>query len=163
VRPASGKSVTKWPPPFYNARVTLRAPLSFAFRWCTDYSSRDPELEKGGYQRKVLEKSRNRRVYEDLSARPTGWVWSRAVITLRPPDQWHDDEKGNYCDWSLDYQLTSLGPERTELVIQGNRRPTLLGAANPPTARFVEAVARAWKGFGRELERDYRSRARRPR
>jgi hypothetical protein len=155
--------MTNWPPPLYEARVTLRAPLSFAFRWCTDYSSQDPALEKGSYQRKLLERSANRRVYEDLSAGPTGWVWSRAVITLRPPDRWHDEEVGNYCDWSIDYRLTSLGPDRTELVIRGHRRPRSLGSANPPKARFDKAVATAWKGFGRALEREYRRRTRRRR
>jgi hypothetical protein len=153
--------VTRWPRPLYKARVTLRVPLSFAFRWCTDYSSSDPPLEKGGYRRKVLEKSRQRRVFEDLYTRKTGWVWSRAVITLHPPNTWHDDEVGNYADWSLDYQLTSLGPDRTELLIQGYRRPAVLGRANPPNDAFVQAVAHAWKGFGRALERDYRRRARR--
>jgi hypothetical protein len=155
--------MASWPPPLYKFRVTLGVPLSFAYRWCTDYSSEDSALEKGGYQRKVLEKSRHRRVYEDLYARPTGWVWSRAIVTLHPPNKWHDDEVGNYADWSLDYQLTAIGSVRTELRIQGHRKPVVIGSVNPPNARFVEAATHAWKGFGRALERDYRRWSRRRR
>jgi hypothetical protein len=58
----------RWPPPFYKARVILRARIQFAFHWCTDYTSRDPTLERGGYERKILEKSRSRRVFENLYA-----------------------------------------------------------------------------------------------
>ena len=73
----------------YQIRVEFRAPLDFAFAWCTDFSPEDSRLEGERYQRKVIERTLRRVVFEDLEETGTGWVWSRDVVDLRPPDRWH--------------------------------------------------------------------------
>ena len=150
--------MASWPAPLYEIRITFRAPLSFTFRWCTDYTSQDPELLRWAFQRKVVEKGPRRRVFEELEVSPSGWDWSRWVVTLHPPNKWHAEAVGNLRDWSVDYLLTPVGDQRTELWLRLRRRPRGLGRRNPGKARFERVLLTMWKGYGRALERDYRRR-----
>jgi hypothetical protein len=155
------KNVQRWPPPLYKSRVVLHVPIKFAYRWCTDFSSKDPKLERVRYERRLLERSPKRRVFEDLHKMPAGWYWTRSVVTLRPPDGWHDYELGNHGAWSVDYKLRALGKDRTELTLVSRRRPVLLGTKNPTRARGDRAMTRTWREFGAAIERDYQSQRRR--
>ncbi len=147
-----------WPPPLYEIRPTFDAPLPYVFRWLTDFSSQDPGLEKGKYRRKVIERRRGRIVLEDLTETKKGWEWYRSVITLHPPDRWHAELRGNVPDWSLDYRLTPLAPDRTLLTIRWRirQRPGVRGPANPPKEVTERMMRRLWKNFAEALERDYR-------
>ena len=140
----------------YEVHVEFRAPLAFAYRWCTDYSNDDPALEGSDGARRVLERSERRVVYEDLEATPTGWMWSHWTVRLAPPDRWHGEARGNYRSWSLDYRLSALGPARTAFRLKGRRTPMLLGTVNPPKARLERELTVMWKRLGRALEADYR-------
>jgi hypothetical protein len=145
-------------PAIYEIRSKFRAPLPFVFRWCTDYTPSDPKLEKEEYARRILQKSGRTVVYEDLTDTPEGgWMWSHMVVTLRPPHRWHADASGSHRTWSLDYELTTLPDGGTELHLRGERRPTPLGAKNPPKARLERELRGMWSNFGRALERDYRA------
>jgi hypothetical protein len=140
----------------YEIRSTFRAPLPFVYHWCTDYTPEDSKFEKEHYARKILERKARRVVYEDLEETPAGWSWSRHTVTLQPPDRWHSDSVGNYREWSLDYSLRSLSPERTELTLRAVRRPVGLGVKNPPKLAQEQYMRQAWRNFGQTLERDYR-------
>lgn len=147
-----------WPPPLYEIEVRFHAPLPYVFHWLTDYSSKDPALEKGKYRRKVIERSRGRAVIEDLTETKKGWEWYRTVVTLHPPDRWHAELRGNVPDWSLDYRLKSLEADRTVLRIRwhirqraGVRGPTHM--SKPATERMMN---RLWENFASSLEREYR-------
>ncbi|HKV90857.1 MAG TPA: hypothetical protein VJQ43_06675 [Thermoplasmata archaeon] len=139
----------------YQVRVEFDAPLEFVYRWCTDYSSQDPKLEKDEYTRRLIRRSRREVVYEDLSEAKGGWMWSRMTVTLRPPDRWHAEAFGSHRTWRLDYTLRPLGAGRTELTLRGRRRPTELGGRNPPKARLERELAASWANFARALRRDY--------
>ncbi|MGA7861535.1 MAG: hypothetical protein WCB19_06725 [Thermoplasmata archaeon] len=147
-----------WPPPLYEIRVTFHAPLPYVFRWLTDYSPQDPALEKGTYQRKVIERGRKRAVLEDLSETKNGWEWYRSVVTLHPPDRWHAELRGNVPDWSLDYRLTPLAAGQTRLTIRWHIRPQARFPyhAIPPKAVTERMMRRLWKHFAEALDRDYR-------
>ncbi|MCI4352673.1 MAG: SRPBCC family protein [Thermoplasmata archaeon] len=147
-----------WPPPNYEIRPIFGAPLPYVYRWLTDYSSQDPALEKGKYQRRVIERSRKRAVLEDLTETKKGWEWYRSVVTLHPPNRWHAELRGNVPDWSLDYRLTPLEPDRTLLTIRWHirQRPRVRGQPNPSKAATERMMRRLWKNFARALERDYR-------
>lgn len=159
----SGRSMKAWPPPQYEIRINFRAPLGFAYRWCTDFSPRDPALEKGNYQRKIAERSRGRVVFEDLYPTKTGWQWYRVVVSPQPPDRWHAELRGNIPDWSVDYQMTPIRKDRTILTIRWRvrQRPPISGYRNPPKAALEGSMRKLWKEFGRSLERDYRRKLRR--
>jgi hypothetical protein len=142
----------------YEASTVFRAPLPYVYRWCTDYSPRDPVLEKDTYHRRILSRTRREVIYEDLYTSGVGWWWSRNVVSLHPPDHWHDETIGNYRRWRLDYYLTELPNGRTRLDIRGVRWPMLLGGRNPPRSEEEAGLRSLWRNFAEALERDYRRR-----
>jgi hypothetical protein len=146
----------------YEANVTFRAPLRFVYDWCTDYTPQDGRLEKDDYQRRIVRRSRNEVVYEDLSDMKDGWFWTRHVVKLLPPDRWHSDSVGSHRDYTLDYQLKELPGNLTQLTLRARRRPTEIGGKNPSQAAWAANIEKVWREFGRVLERDYKkSRSRR--
>ena len=146
-----------WLPLRYEIQVQFRAPLPYVYRWLTDYSPEDPALENGDYQRKVIEKSRRHAVLEDLTETRNGWEWYQSTVTLRPPDRWHAELRGNVPDWSLDYHLTPLGSNRTRLTIRWRIRRGAIGRGQriPPKATTERMMRHLWRNFARSLEREY--------
>lgn len=140
----------------YEARTIFRAPLPFAFRWCTDYNSRDGENSGEGYRRRILIRSARRVVFEDLYDTKERWIWIRRTVRLMPPDRWHADSVGSDRILSVDYRLSTLPGNRTLLTIAARRQPYGTGRANPSKAEWQRVVTGSWKRFGRALERDYR-------
>src|SRR3989442_974588 len=94
--------------PEYRIRVSFGVPLDFAFAWCTDYAPEDASLEGESYQRKIIERTPHRVIFEDLEESDDGWNWSRDIVTLRPPNRWHMDGIGNRRDVTADYVLSPL-------------------------------------------------------
>lgn len=140
----------------YRVRSTFRAPLSFVFRWCTDYTSRDGRYSGEGYQRRILGRSDRGVVFEDLYETKQGWIWIHRTVRFQPPDRWHADSVGSDRLLSVDYRVSRLPGGRTRLTIDARRWPYGIGKANPPRTDWERSVARSWKRFGRVLEREYR-------
>ena len=140
----------------YQIRVTFRAPMNFAFRWCTDYRPDDAMLEGEKFQRRIVKKSKRQIVYEDLDNTPDGWMWSRWTISLHPPSHWHGESIGNYRAWNVDYRLKPLGTDRTLFTFHGRRTPMLRTTKNPSKTAMERDLKQIWKRFGRNLESDYR-------
>jgi hypothetical protein len=140
----------------YTVRATFRAPLPYVLQWCTDYSPQDSGLEGEHFRRQILERTRSRVVYEDLDQTADGWMWSRWIVTIQPPDGWHGDAVGNYRTWSIDYRLKGLSGDRTQLTLRGRRTPNLLGTKNPPKAELERGLTKTWAKFARALEADYK-------
>lgn len=143
-------------------RQKFRAPLGFSYRWCTDYSPKDPSLAKEGGQRRILRRTRQQVVYEDLSPSPEGWWWSRQTVKLQPPDRWSVLALGNYRTWRASYTLKPLRDGGTAFTFRGVRSPNLLTTKNPSRKEVQSNLETMWKHYARALEADYR-RTRRPR
>jgi hypothetical protein len=143
----------------YEIRTVFRAPIDFVFAWCTDYSTDDAALEKETFERRVLERTKEKVVYEDLDSTPEGWMWSRWTVRLNAPTHWHGESVGNYRTWSIDYRLRSLPNGRTEFRLSGRRRPVGLGGPNPSQRAMKANLLGIWTNFGKALEADYRTRA----
>jgi hypothetical protein len=150
--------MTSWPPPLYEIRPAFRAPLPYVYQWLTDYSSKDPDLEKANYQRKVIKRSRRGAVLEDLTDTKDGWEWYRSTVTFHPPNRWHAELRGNVPDWSVDYRLTPLGPDRTLLTIRWHIRSRrgIPHPRIPPKAATERMMRHIWKHFAKALDREYR-------
>src|SRR6266581_4065683 len=122
--------------PEYHVTVSFQAPLDFVFAWCTDYTPEDASLEDESYTRKVIERTPRRVVFEDLEETDTGWDWSRAVVSLRPPSRWHMDGVGNRVDVVADYLLTKLPDGRTrglrDACVETVRRGARAGLRSVP-------------------------------
>src|SRR5439155_19746233 len=113
-------------------------------------------LENEAYQRKVIERTPRRVVFEDLEEEKDGWIWSRDVVQLRPPNRWHMDGVGNRRDVTADYLLTRLPDGRTRLDLRWRRRPLIPGAKQLTKAQREASGLAAWKHFRTAMERDYR-------
>jgi len=151
------KSIPKrWPGPRYEVRAKFRAPLGFVYRWCTDYTPADGRFEGEEYSRRILRRTVREVVYEDLADTKEGWFWTRHVVRLLPPNRWHSDSVGSHRAYSLDYKLTKLPGDRTQLTLTARRSPYGIGGKNPPKSQWQRSVAKSWRAFGRALERDYR-------
>ncbi|MGI0130962.1 MAG: hypothetical protein ACREEC_12570 [Thermoplasmata archaeon] len=95
-------------------------------------------------------------MYEDLDTTGDGWLWSRWVVTIRPPDRWHGESVGNYRKWDVDYRLEPLADGRTQLTLRGRRTPFVLGRTSPAKAAIEKNLRKSWEMFARALEADYR-------
>lgn len=145
-----------WIGPEYRVNVSFRAPLEYVFEWCTDYTPQDAALEKEAYERKVIERTSRRVIFEDLEESASGWDWSRAVVSLRPPNRWHMDAVGNNRDVVADYLLRSLPNGRTSLELRWRRRPRVPDAKRRTKAEREASATRAWRHFAAALERDFK-------
>lgn len=145
---------------FFEVKSTFRAPLEFVYEWLTDFSSRDPALLGDDYERRILVRSRRRKVFEDLSSTPDGWVWLRNEVTCQPPDSWHLTGIGNRLCAEADYKLTPAGSEASSLRMRWRLRSGLVRTPIPPREVIEPAMSRVWSAYAELLERDYRSRIR---
>lgn len=140
----------------YEVRATFDAPLDFVYKWCTDYSSKDGRYDGEGYARLILRRSARRVIYEDLEETQLGWRWSRHVVRLSPPNRWHSESVGSHRDIALEYRLSMIPGNRTQLTLRARRRPSGIGGRNPSKTKWERSIAANWRSFGRVLERDYR-------
>lgn len=148
----------------YHVSVVFHAPLSFAYAWCTDYSPDDPKIagedKAFGLQRRVVTRTPEQVVFENLYDHGGGWAWERHTVNLLPPDRWRSHGYGNYHEAHLDYHLTELPRNRTLFDMRWVSRPTGL-STGPRTPREIieHSVERLWRTRGKALERDYRKTA----
>ena len=151
-----GSKETKQVGPEYHASVSFRAPLDFVFAWCTDYTPEDAGLENEKYERKVIERTPRRVIFEDLEETKSGWVWSRDDVSLRPPNRWSTDGVGNRRDYHADYVLSRLSDGRTRLDLRWKRSPKVAEEKKLTKAEREASSTQAWKLFAAALERDYK-------
>ena len=154
-------SLRQMPGPEYRIMQEFSAPIRFVFSWCTDFSPQDAGLEGEKYLRKVVERSRNRVIFEDLSETERGWAWMSHDVSLRPPKRWHMTGLGNNVDVVADYRLTALARDRTRLELRWRRKPKNKNAIRMTKAAREAETKTGWQNFARALERDYRRSQRR--
>jgi hypothetical protein len=147
---------TRGPTARYEVRATFQAPLEFVYRWCTDYTPTDARISGEGFDRRVVRRTRNAVVLEDLYDTGQGWIWLRRVVRLFPPARWRADSVGSDRAISVEYRLTEVSGNRTQLTIRARRRPYGIGTKNPGKSTWERSVAANWANFGRALEREYR-------
>ena len=144
----------------YRVTVDFDVPLAFAFRWCTDYTPHDGmfsgEDRTIHLQRRIIERTNRRVVFENLYDEGRGWGWERHIVTLHPPNRWHCEGKGNHQESILDYTLTALPGSRTRCDMRWRSRPVAHSRAARPSAVDVESyVTGLWKKRARSLKREY--------
>lgn len=148
-------------PQRYHVEETFRAPIGYAFRWCTDYSPRDPAIEKDDYVRRILARAPGRVVYQDFGRAGRGWFLNQQSVHLDPPTHWHAESVGTYRRWSIDYRLRKMTDGTTRFTFDGVRRATPLAETVPTRAEVRANLRELWDRFGRALEKDYRRSRRR--
>lgn len=138
----------------YHVSKVLNAPLSFTFKWCTDYRDTDPKITGSKNKRLILEKTKERVIYT-IRYKSGGKTMNAVnIVTLRPPKAWHLDSRGDEDDEIGEYRLTSIGPRKTRLDMAFVEFWKIRNY--PGKSEYLSDMHRLWDKFGAALERDYR-------
>jgi len=142
----------------YHVTKVLNAPLKFAYRWCTDFRDSDPKITGSGNKRKILEKTKERVVYNSqftIRYKHGGKTLNAVnIVTLHPPRSWHLDSRGDEDDEVGEYRLSRLGPSKTRLDMKFIERWKIRDY--PPKAEYLKSIHAVWDKYAASLEKDYR-------
>ena len=134
-------------------------PRDRAYLWLTDFEEGDVERAKGAVleKRKVLERAKDRVVYEGETQVLGRRTWSVTEVQLTPPDRWeakvtkgprtgsfthyHLVPEGDGCRITVDYHF----------VLDDPKRMMLLRLAKPLVKRDL---AKMWAGFAEAMRRE---------
>ena len=136
------------------ASKVINAPLSFVYRWCTDFREDDNRITGSKNRRKILQRNVKRVVYVTTSF-PRAGVAKLGVnlVTLRPPNSWHLDFIGEEDDEEGEYRLTRLAARKTRLDMRFSER--YKGRNAPTKADDLKHTEEIWGKYTAALERDY--------
>jgi hypothetical protein len=140
----------------YKVSKIINAPLSYVFRWCTDFREDDPKITGSKSQRRILSKTKKQVIYAQLYNDEKGKERVAVdIVTLKPPKSWHLDYYGEEDDETGEYKLTSLGKNRTRLDMLFKEKWKI---PSPPTKAWqIEHTSEIWDKYVAALERDYDS------
>jgi hypothetical protein len=138
---------------------TINAPLSYVFKWCTDFREDDPIITGSKSQRKILQKTKKQVIYAQLYNDGKGQQRVGVnVVSLKPSRGWHLDYYGEEDDETGEYGLTSLGRGRTRLDMTFKEKWKI---ANPPSKTWqIEHTNEIWDKYIAALEQDCNSKKR---
>lgn len=137
----------------YGISQTFEVPLSFAYRWCTDFTDGDPKLIGAPYTRHIIEKTKSRAVWIQYYARDDVQKEGVRIVTFKPPDSWHLESINEELYRTGDYKLTSLGRQKTELQIR--LRTKYISVPAEPKSNLTEVLAEDWDKYKIALMKDY--------
>ena len=92
-----------------SVKKTIHVPLPFAYQWLTDYRDDDPKITGSTAVREVIEKTPSRVVYTSEMIEGGKPMKTRSIVTLKPPDRWDVDSKGDQRDYNGTYRLVPNG------------------------------------------------------
>lgn len=137
----------------YGISQTFEVPLSFAYKWCTDFTDEDPKLIGAPYTRHVIEKTKSRAIWIQHYTRDGIQKEGVRIVTLRPPDSWHLESINEELYRFGDYKLTSLGRRETKLQIK--LRTKYISIPEESKSKLTEALAEDWDKYKIALIKDY--------
>ena len=138
----------------YRISKVFNAPLSFVYRWCTDFREDDLKMVGSKTKRMMLERNSKHVVWRNLDSSAKKGLQGIRSVRLMPPNRWHLDTTG---DKHLvgDYRLTRLGGTRTRLDMKFVETSADRRKLESPGSWEAE-TQEEWDTYGRYLERDYR-------
>ena len=136
-----------------SVKKTIHVPLPFAYQWLTDYRDDDPKITGSSAVREVIEKTASRVVYTSEMMEGGRPMKTRSIVTLKPPDRWDVDAKGDQRDYTGTYRLVPNGDFTT---IQMNF-DSIYKMGNAPDKKDREQVTSSlWDKYIAALEFEYR-------
>lgn len=135
---------------------TVEAPLSYVYRWCTDFREDDGRFSSSRPAFRVIRAGRDRVARVRIGPPVKGKRRVAAeVVRLRPPRAWHVDQVDEDDLASIDYRLTSLGPRRTRLVLSILER--WMTPKHPSVEEYRTSTGRYWDVLIEALQRAYQA------
>ena len=140
----------------FHLSKTINAPLSFVYRWCTDFRDDDNKITGSAARRRILHKTKDRAVYVSIYKSGGKLKYGVNNVSLHPTRSWHLEFVGEEDDELGDYRLVSLGPKRTRLEMVFKERYKVRNA--PSRAEDLRHTNEVWDKYVAALERSYRRR-----
>lgn len=139
----------------YHLTMRFDAPLSYTYKWCTDYREDDYKISGESSRKHIVEASSKRYAWIAYTEGNGKRVEKIRLVTLTPPRKWHLDGYGDEYNIEGDYFLKKLGPRKTELRMSF----TLQYKTIPPEPReeFMSDLKEEWEIYRKALENDYSS------
>jgi hypothetical protein len=139
----------------YGISVTFDAPLTFVYKWCTDFHADDPKIIGAPYTRHVIEKTKSRAIWIQHYSRGGVEMEGVRIVNLTQPRSWHLESVNEELYRSGDYILTSLGRGKTKLTI---KLKTDYRTIEPVSAfKLNQDLTEDWEKYGAALQKDYDS------
>jgi hypothetical protein len=140
----------------FSVSKIINAPLSFVYRWCTDFREDDQKITDQRRRIRIHERTATRFIMSVRDRHGAKIVSAARIVTLKPPDSWHLDWIGDEYDEKGDYRLTKLGSRRTRFSATFKVASIKPGA--PTKQEMRRNVTAVWDKYTRALEKDYASR-----
>ena len=134
----------------------INAPLGYAFAWCTDFREDDHKISQQKRRIRILERTRKRFIMSIQTKHGLKGVSAVRIVSLNPPNSWHLDWIGDENNETGDYQLTRLGPRKTQLKATFKVKPKTSNTPTKPT--MMKTVNSVWDKYVNALENDYKTR-----
>jgi len=132
----------------------INAPLTFVYKWCTDFREDDNKITGSTNRRRILQRTRKRVVYvTTYFSRPGVARMGVNMVTLHSPTSWHLEFIGEEDNEVGDYKLTRLGARKTRLDMRFLERYKVRRA--PTQTEDLKHTEQLWDKFVAALERDY--------
>jgi hypothetical protein len=137
-------------------RKVIHAPLSFVFRWCTDYRNDDDRLTDSiyHYRSRIVLKERDRVIrIITVPGRDRNRSTDVEIISLRPPNRWRLDKFSVSDDNTGEYRLIRNGPRLTVLEIRFRTRWKVKRL--PDMRRYRALFNRVWDKYVELIEKEF--------
>lgn len=137
---------------------TIKAPLWYAYDWCTDFRETDPQITGSKSQRRVLHKTKKKAIYVQIYEGADGKEKVAVdIVTLKPPTSWHLDYFGEEDDETGEYRLKKLGENKTRLDMVFKEKWKNI-AKIPSIEEQIRSTNETWDKYVAALEKEYKSR-----
>ncbi len=141
----------------YHISKIMNAPLTFVYKWCTDFREDDGKITGSKSIRKILIKNKRRIVYADEYGSSGTTKGDVSIVSLFPPNAWHLDNIGDDLDETGDYDLSREGKNKTRLEMTF-RVKYKEGVRDVPTkAEWEKDTDDFWDKLVAALEMDYKN------
>jgi hypothetical protein len=139
----------------YRISETINVPLRYAYEWLTDFRDDDTTIIGGPYPRHILRKRKDGFVWTQRYKREGVEKEGVRIITLKPPNGWHNEAINEEKESSFDYRLTPAGRNRTKLTISA--KITYKTIEPEVKAQLERSLSADWQKYKAALEKDYSS------
>lgn len=132
----------------------INAPLTFVYKWCTDFREDDYKITGSKNRRKILEKSKRRTIYvTTYFPKPNKPKTGVNIVTLHPPRSWHLEFVGEEDLEEGEYRLTRLTSGKTRLDMRFKEQFKVRKV--PSAAEDKKHTEEMWDKYVAALEKDY--------
>jgi len=139
----------------YTLTKTIKAPIQFAFDWCTDFREDDYKLTDSSSRRTMYNRSGTKVVYVDEETVDGEVRKSKSEVTLYPPDRWVLSAQGDVEDEEGEYRLEANDEVTTVLRMTfrvGHKLKPI-----PSKAKWEKDGNEFWDKLVVALEKEYRA------